>query len=72
MTQRWRPTMERALYGPGGFFVSGGAGPAGHFRTSVHAAGPFADAVLRLVAAVDEALGRPAELDLVDVGAGRG
>jgi len=64
--------MAAALYGPGGFFVTGGAGPAGHFRTSVHASPQFAGAVLRLVAGVDEALGHPSRLDLVDVGAGRG
>jgi len=68
---RWRVAMERALYRPGGFFVAG-AGPSVHFRTSAHASPLFAGAILRLVSRVDEALGRPAELDLVDVGAGRG
>ncbi|RSS83545.1 SAM-dependent methyltransferase [Streptomyces sp. WAC06614] len=64
--------METALYGPGGFYVRpGGPGPAGHFRTSVHASSLFAGAVAGLLRQVDEALGRPAELDLVDVGAGR-
>ncbi|MFI5835299.1 SAM-dependent methyltransferase [Micromonospora sp. NPDC051300] len=63
--------MERALYGPGGFFVAG-AGPAAHFRTSVHASPAFAAAVARQLAVLDEALGRPDELDVVDVGAGRG
>ncbi|MFI7603642.1 SAM-dependent methyltransferase [Micromonospora sp. NPDC049366] len=62
--------MDRALYGPGGFFVSG-AGPADHFRTSVHASPTFADALLRLIGHVDAALGRPDRLDVVDVGAGR-
>ncbi|MET9697166.1 SAM-dependent methyltransferase [Streptomyces sp. NPDC006529] len=65
--------MEAALYGPGGFYVRpGGPGPAGHFRTSVHASPLFAGAVARLLLRVDAELGRPAELDLVDVGAGRG
>jgi SAM-dependent MidA family methyltransferase len=71
----WRAAAERALYGPDGFFTRTGAGPAGHFRTSVHAsaggADLFAGAVLELVAEVDEALGRPAELVVTDVGAGR-
>ncbi|MGK5743218.1 SAM-dependent methyltransferase [Micromonospora sp. URMC 103] len=71
MSIRWREAMDRALYGPGGFFVAG-SGPAGHFRTSVHAAPAFATALLRLVGQVDAALGHPARLDVVDVGAGRG
>jgi SAM-dependent MidA family methyltransferase len=71
MSERWRVAMERALYGPGGFFVAD-AGPAAHFRTSVHASPLFAAAILRLAVAVDSALGHPARLDLVDVGAGRG
>ncbi|MGC5017501.1 SAM-dependent methyltransferase [Micromonospora sp. DT47] len=68
---RWRDAMDRALYGPGGFFVSG-AGPAAHFRTSAHASPAFASALRRLVEQVDAALGHPARLDVVDVGAGRG
>lgn len=66
----WREAMEGALYGPDGFFVTGA--PAAHFRTSVHASALFASAILRLVSYVDEALGRPERLDVVDVGAGRG
>src|SRR5687767_7625697 len=62
--------MEDALYGGGGFFVTDA--PAAHFRTSVHASPLFAAAILRLVSRVDEALGRPERLDVVDVGAGRG
>lgn len=70
---RWRTAMETALYGPGGFYVRpGGPGPAGHFRTSVHASGLYAGAVARLLLRVDDALGHPEALDLVDVGAGRG
>ncbi|MFJ6485523.1 SAM-dependent methyltransferase [Streptomyces sp. NPDC091682] len=65
--------MEAALYGPDGFYVRpGGPGPAGHFRTSVHASPLYAAAVARLLHRVDAELGHPAELDLVDVGAGRG
>ncbi|WBB76892.1 SAM-dependent methyltransferase [Micromonospora sp. WMMD1128] len=63
--------MELALYGPDGFFVAG-PGPAAHFRTSAHASPVFAAALLRQLVALDEALGRPARLDVVDVGAGRG
>lgn len=70
---RWRAAMEAALYGPGGFYVRpGGPGPAGHFRTSVHASALYAGAVARLLEWVDAELGRPERLDLVDVGAGRG
>ncbi|MFG2063388.1 SAM-dependent methyltransferase [Micromonospora sp. NPDC048871] len=63
--------MQRALYGPDGFFVSG-AGPAAHFRTSVHASPVFAGALLRLIRHLDGVLGHPAVFDVVDVGAGRG
>ncbi|MER6217563.1 SAM-dependent methyltransferase [Streptomyces sp. NPDC001674] len=70
---RWREAMEAALYGPGGFYVRpGGPGPAGHFRTSVHASPLYAGAVARLLERVDAALGHPERLDLVDMGAGRG
>jgi SAM-dependent MidA family methyltransferase len=63
--------MRSALYGPGGFYARGER-PARHFRTSVHASPRYAAAVLALLASVDEALGRPSRLDLVDVGAGGG
>jgi SAM-dependent MidA family methyltransferase len=67
----WRTAMERALYGPDGFYRRPGAGPADHFRTSAH--NPvFAEAVGRLVLRVDARLGRPARLDFVDMAAGRG
>ncbi|MFW6691707.1 SAM-dependent methyltransferase [Streptomyces sp. MAR4 CNX-425] len=71
---RWREAMRRALYGPEGFYrrPGPGAGAAGHFRTSVHASPLFAAAVAELAERVAVALGRPAELDVVDVGAGRG
>ena len=67
----WRQATETALYGPGGFFRAG-AGPAAHFRTSVHASPLFAAAVLELLERVDAALGHPDPIDFVDVGAGRG
>ncbi|MFI9119592.1 SAM-dependent methyltransferase [Streptomyces bikiniensis] len=66
----WREATERALYGPGGFYLRP-EGPAGHFRTSVHASPLFAGAVARLLAGVAEELGTDG-VDLVDVGAGRG
>ncbi|MFC9310463.1 SAM-dependent methyltransferase [Streptomyces sp. NPDC057011] len=70
---RWSGAMEAALYGPGGFYVRpDGPGPAGHFRTSVHASGLYAQAVARLLLWVDAELAHPEGLDLVDVGAGRG
>ncbi|SCE73657.1 SAM-dependent methyltransferase, MidA family [Micromonospora viridifaciens] len=68
---RWRDAMDRALYGPEGFFVSG-AGPAAHFRTSVHASPVFSSCLVRLLTALDRALGHPPRLDVVDVGAGQG
>ncbi|WFF01877.1 SAM-dependent methyltransferase [Micromonospora sp. WMMD964] len=71
MSITWRDAMSRALYGPGGFFVSG-SGPADHFRTSVHASPAFATALLRVLTQVDATLGHPPRLDVVDVGAGRG
>ncbi len=67
----WSAAMERALYGPDGFYRTGD-GPAAHFRTSVHASPLFAEAVVRLLREVDDALLNPPQLALVDVGAGRG
>ncbi|PWI17172.1 hypothetical protein DI272_25675 [Streptomyces sp. Act143] len=67
----WREAAEAALYGPEGFYRRP-EGPAGHFRTSVHASPLFAEAVARLLCRVDEALERPAALDFVDMAAGRG
>lgn len=64
--------MEQALYGVDGGFYRRSEGPAGHFRTSVHASPLYSGAVARLLGEVDEALGRPERLALVDVGAGRG
>ncbi|MGP3976769.1 SAM-dependent methyltransferase [Streptomyces sp. 8N114] len=66
----WRTATEGALYGPRGFYAR--QAPAAHFRTSVHASTLFAEAVARLLLRVDEALGHPEPLDLVDVGAGDG
>ena len=60
----WQAAMSEALYGPNGFYRRP-EGPAGHFRTSVHATPYFAAAVLELA--------RTAGLStIVDVGSGRG
>jgi SAM-dependent MidA family methyltransferase len=67
----WREATEEALYGPSGFYRRS-EGPAGHFRTSVHASPLFAAAVARLLCRVDEALGCPSEVAFVDMAAGRG
>src|SRR4051812_50193711 len=67
----WRTAMERALYGPGGFYRRPGAGPAAHFRTSAHSP-IFAEAIGRLLLQVDGRLGTPERLDFVDMAAGRG
>lgn len=68
----WREAAERALYGPGGFYRSP-EGPAGHFRTSVHASPLYAAAVARLLERTAASLPTGAdEVALVDVGAGRG
>ncbi|MGW0775286.1 SAM-dependent methyltransferase [Streptomyces sp. NPDC002835] len=66
----WRAAAEEALYGPGGFYLRP-EGPAGHFRTSVHASPLFAAAVARLLTGTAESLGLE-EPALIDVGAGRG
>ncbi|MFE2088127.1 SAM-dependent methyltransferase [Streptomyces sp. NPDC059460] len=73
MTDEWRgwqEAAETALYGDGGFYRSP-EGPAGHFRTSVHASPLFAAAVARLLAGTARDLGTD-RVDLVDLGAGRG
>lgn len=66
----WRAATEAALYGPDGFYLRP-EGPAGHFRTSVHASPLFASAVARLLLDVADAYGID-EPALVDMGAGRG
>ncbi|MFD5031707.1 SAM-dependent methyltransferase [Streptomyces sp. NPDC058405] len=58
------------MYGPEGFYLRP-EGPAGHFRTSVHASPLFAGAVALLLAGTARALGTD-EVALVDIGAGRG
>ncbi|MFF2326798.1 MULTISPECIES: SAM-dependent methyltransferase [unclassified Streptomyces] len=73
MTDEWRgwqEAAETALYGDRGFYRSP-EGPAGHFRTSVHASPLFASAVARLLVGTARELGT-GSVDLVDLGAGRG
>ncbi|MFB7187820.1 SAM-dependent methyltransferase [Streptomyces sp. NPDC056230] len=73
MTDEWRgwqEAAEAALYGDGGFYRSP-EGPAGHFRTSVHASSLFASAVARLLVRTARELDT-GSVDLVDLGAGRG
>ncbi len=73
----WREAMQQALYGLDeqqgirGFYRQA-AGPAAHFRTSVHASPLLATAFLRLIERLDALLGSPQRFDVVDVGAGRG
>ncbi|MGW4204462.1 SAM-dependent methyltransferase [Streptomyces sp. NPDC004726] len=68
----WRDAAEAALYGPGGFYLRP-EGPAGHFRTSVHASPLFASAVARLFLETAEVLGACEDGHaFVDMGAGRG
>ena len=69
MGVRFREAMHEALYGSEGFYVR--HRPARHFRTSAQSP-VFARALARLVCQVDTALGHPARLDVVDVGAGSG
>lgn len=72
---RWSAAMDRALYGPDGFYVAG-EGAAGHFRTSATASDSvraiFAEALAELLRRVDTGLGHPDPLDCVDVGGGSG
>lgn len=71
----WSVAWERAGFGPGGFYTDGAGardGPSRFFRTSVHVGATFHRALASLLLDVDERLGRPAVLDLVDVGSGRG
>lgn len=72
MVVGWRVATEAALYGSDGFFVRAGPGPAGQFRTSVHASPLFAGALAAVVGRVFDQLGRPAGFQVVDIGAGRG
>ncbi|HVL04328.1 MAG TPA: SAM-dependent methyltransferase, partial [Acidimicrobiales bacterium] len=70
---RFDAFMERALYGPGGFFASGhGAGRRGDFLTSPEVGPLFGAVVARAVDAEWARLDRPQTFTVVEVGAGRG
>ena len=66
--------MELALYAPGGYYDDPpiGAGPAGDFVTSPHVHEVFGQLVAEAIRGVLDAMGSPAEADLVEVGAGDG
>lgn len=69
----WSRAWADAAYGDGGFWTDAAhAGPGTHFRTSVHVGEVFHRALATLLREVDERLGHPDRLDLVDLGAGRG
>jgi SAM-dependent MidA family methyltransferase len=84
----WKVAMTKALYGEAGFFTrpaqpgTNGTAATSHsgelasgsaqFRSSANSSTLFATAMLRLVVAADEALGRPDPLEVVDIGAGGG
>ena len=61
----WRSAWAAALYGPDGFYRRP-EGPAGHFRTAVHAAAPAVAAALAVLARQAGCTG------VIDLGAGRG
>lgn len=61
----WREATSRALYADGGFYRRTHEGPRAHFRTSAHASGLFALALLSV--ARESGL-----LTVVDLGAGGG
>ena len=65
----WQHAWAEALYGPSGFYRR--EEPGDHFRTSAHASALLGRALADVVVEVDAHLGRPARLDVVDVGAGR-
>src|SRR5688572_18489306 len=64
--------MERALYGPAGFYTSGTGAPGRDFRTSSTASPHFAKALLRLAAHVDAALDFPDPFVITAVAAAQG
>lgn len=69
----WSRAWAHAAYGEGGFYADPEhPGPGAHFRTSAHVGAVFHRALAALLLEVDDRLGRPSQLDMVDVGAGRG
>lgn len=67
---RW---MDDALYGPAGFYTSGGqAGRRGDFLTSPEVGPLFGAVVARCLDAEWKRLGKPPEFTVIEVGAGPG
>lgn len=65
--------MQAALYDPDeGFYSGSPVGPAGHFVTSPHVSSLFGALVARQVEDAWETLDRPAEMQVVELGAGDG
>ncbi|MGZ5351820.1 MAG: SAM-dependent methyltransferase [Actinomycetota bacterium] len=64
--------MQEALYGRGGFYEGTPVGVRGHFVTGPHVHPVFSRLVGSAIEALWEALGRPAPLRVVEVGAGDG
>lgn len=70
---RFDEWMHHALYGPTGFYTSGGqAGRRGDFLTSPEVGPLFGAVVARTIDAEWERLGRPSEFVVAEVGAGPG
>ncbi len=65
--------MELALYGPSGFYTSGGsAGRRGDFITSPEVGPLFGEVLARAIDAEWHRLGRPDDFTVIEVGAGQG
>lgn len=66
--------MELALYAPGAYYDDPpiGAGPVGDFVTSPHVHPIFAQLLAKAIRDLHEAMGRPDEVELIEVGAGDG
>jgi SAM-dependent MidA family methyltransferase len=66
--------MELALYAPGGYYDDPpvGAGPAGDYVTSPHVHPVFAQLLAEAIRDLHEAMGRPGDVELIEVGAGDG
>ena len=70
---RFDEFLDVALYGPSGFYTTGGgAGRRGDFLTSPETGPLFGALVARMLDEWWERLGRPARFRVVEVGAGRG
>jgi hypothetical protein len=70
---RYDEWMDRALYGPTGFYTTGGqAGRRGDFLTSPEVGPLFGAVVARMIDAEWVRLGRPTDFVVAEVGAGPG